>query len=453
MKKWIMGLVAVAGCGSMALAQQTDNALVEKYRSILASGGTQALIQAVSGSLMEAVKEGPSTAAPAPAAAPLTPAKTWADSTKLTGDVRFREELRQDHKKNPVGQPGDTVDYDRLRVRLGLESQVNDNVKVGIRVTTDGYKAGTGTSAGTPGGDPQSGNQDLTQAASKKMIFLDLGYIDWNLFGPDNSELHAVLGKMNNPFITMNDDLVWDPDTTPEGVALKGNLDLSPVTLLGNLGWLILNNQDSASVKHDQVDLYAAQGALQYEFCPEAKLTLGVSDYYFQGIKNFAPSLADVTVSSGGTTSYGNDLTGAGGGYLYGYDVVQPFASLDLFPTVFDSILPVSLYGQKADNVLAQHLGEGYMGGITVGKAKLPQTWEVGASYSRLQRDATLGLWTDSDRWGGGTDGDGYKFYVKYVILKNLYTQITYYNDRKAIDAANKGTIYDRYAFDLVASF
>jgi hypothetical protein len=111
------------------------------------------------------------------------------------------------------------------------------------------------------------------------------------------------------------------------------------------------------------------------------------------------------------------------------------------------------LYGQKVDNVLAQHLGEGYMGGITLGKAKNPQTFEVGASYSRLQRDATLGLWTDSDRWGGGTDGDGYKFYVKYVILKNLYTQITYYNDRKAIDAANKGTIYDRYAFDLVASF
>jgi hypothetical protein len=60
-------------------------------------------------------------------------------------------------------------------------------------------------------------------------------------------------------------------------------------------------------------------------------------------------------------------------------------------------------------------------------------------------------MWTDSDRWGGGTDGKGHKVYAKYQIMKNLQLGGTYFKDDKGI--AKGGTDYDRMQLDLVAAF
>ena len=329
---------------------------------------------------------------------------------------------------------------------------MNENVKAVVRLATDTSKSG---GAGV-GGDPQSNNQDMNNGASKKPIFLDLAYIDWNLFGPDNSELHLLAGKMANPFISFNDDLIWDPDTTPEGAALKGVWDLSPVTLMGNLGYIVLNNNNTATnaVGNNEVVLYGAQGAVKYDFCPEVALTLGVSDYFYNHIDNSMPSYFDITGNnSKGTSFFGNELVS--NHFANGYDVVEPFASLDMFPTVCNRIVPVSLYTESARNLDADHFDNAYLYGITLGKAKNPNTAEIGVSRTRIDRDSVLGMWTDSDRWGGGAGGEGYKFYIKYMIMKNLAAQITYYNDKKSIEvpATPNGTGYERMAFDLVASF
>ena len=60
---------------------------------------------------------------------------------------------------------------------------------------------------------------------------------------------------------------------------------------------------------------------------------------------------------------------------------------------------------------------------------------------------------TDSDRWGGGTDGKGHKIYGKYQIMKNLQAGVSYFKDKKKISDAAKTTDYDRMQIDLVASF
>lgn len=472
----ICGLV-LAGSGALALAQQSaapatpvNEQSVQFYRALLAEGGTQAVIQAVTAAVLEAMKQGPLTgevgraaiatagastaSTPAPAA-PLVVPKTWADSIVWKGDVRYRTELRQDVGKNGYGpgkDPNQNLEYDRLRARIGLEAQVNENVKAVVRLTTDGFGTGGEGTGSAVGGDPQSGNVDLNNGASKKGIYLDLAYLDWNFFGPDNSELHGLAGKMANPFITMNDDLVWDPDTTPEGLALKGQYDLSPVTLLGSAGYFVLNNQDKVNTRYNQTYMYGAQGAAKYEFCPEVSLTLGASYYNFNHIQGLGASTVNlITSTSTNGTFYGNDLN-SDGTWRDGYTVIQPFASLDMFPTIYDRIVPVSVYAQGVDNIDAKNLSKGEMFGATLGKAKNPQTAEFGASWAKLERDSTLGMWTDSDRWGGGTDGEGYKLYLKYMILKNLAGQVTYFDDRKGI-ASGEGTGYQRWQFDLSASF
>ena len=77
----------------------------------------------------------------------------------------------------------------------------------------------------------------------------------------------------------------------------------------------------------------------------------------------------------------------------------------------------------------------------------------MGYSYAELQKDATLGALTDSDRWGGGTDGKGHKFVAKYQIKKNLQIGASYFLDDKVIADASKTTDYNRMQLDLIASF
>ena len=97
---------------------------------------------------------------------------------------------------------------------------------------------------------------------------------------------------------------------------------------------------------------------------------------------------------------------------------------------------------------------QGQCYGVALGKAKNLKTWEMGYSFTKLEKDATVGFLTDSDRWGGGTDGQGHKVYGKYQLRKNLQAGATFFfaNERKISDAA-KTTDYDRLQIDLSVNF
>ena len=114
---------------------------------------------------------------------------------------------------------------------------------------------------------------------------------------------------------------------------------------------------------------------------------------------------------------------------------------------------PVSIYAQKLSNGDAPSHDSGHLFGATVGKAKNPRTWEIGYSYAKLEKNATLGMFTDSDRWGGGTDGKGHKVYGKYQLMRNLQVGFTYFQDDKKISDPAKTKDYDRLQLDMVASF
>lgn len=488
MRRWFASSVLALGLCAPALAQtvlqtgQTpagtsiNNEQFNQYfRALLTTGGTQAVIQAVSDAIQQAVKQGPMNAnelakvtapagvtgsapvAPPPPAAP----KTWVDAITLLGDIRYRVETIKDDAKNDKTKDNNEPyvrERERIRARLGAEAKVTDNVKAVLRLTTDEAATIGG------GGDPISGNQTLTGGGSKKGVYLDLAYIDWNLFGEGNSELHAVVGKMNNPFITCNDDLVWDPDLTPEGAALKGSVDLSPVTLLGNFGYFWIAERDS----NTPITMVGGQGAARVEFIPEISLTVGSSLYTFQNVRG-----ADVVdykydlgyeraVNLPGKVNYpsgyGNTVIKSMSGlsprsqWAYDYNVLQPFAKLDAWPTVFGKVVPVSLFAQYIQNLSVSDWNKGFLYGGSVGKAKNPGTFELGASWASVKSDATLGMWTDSDRWGGGTDGEGAKFYAKYQVLKNLQASLTYFMDQKPLSNTIQKD-YDRWQIDLIASF
>lgn len=370
----------------------------------------------------------------APAATPAPVPKTWADAVTVKGDLRYRYETINDDAKKNASKSTYTRERERVRARMAAEAKANDNLKVVVGLST-GDK------------DPISGNQTLGDGGQKKPMMLDLAYMDYNVLGDaGSSELHAIAGKMKNPFLTMNDDLMWDPDLTPEGVALKGQLGNDVVTIYGNGGYIWLQERDSKSAGM----LYAGQGAAKFQFIPEVALTVGASYYDFQNVQGY-----DVIDWQGANSGYGNTTkngTISGGvtnkAWASSFVPVVYFASLD----VWVAGLPISLFGQQLSNTDASSLDQGHMFGFSLGKAKNVGSFEVGYTYAELQKDATIGMWTDSDRWGGGTDGRGSKFYGKYQIMKNLQLGAAYFTDDKGI-ASGKPTNYDRLMVDIQAAF
>jgi len=375
------------------------------------------------------------TAAPQAApAVPPPPPKTWADSITFKGDIRYRNEtINDDSKLNANGSEFSRV-RDRIRARLGAEAKCNDKLKAGVEIST-------GQS------DPVSGNQTIGDAFGKKDFKLSLAYADFSPFSDKPYEVHILAGKMKNPFITMNDDLVWDGDLSPEGLAVKGQVGLGMATLMANAGQMWVQERSD----REDLMLLAGQAAVKLDFIPEISLTLGASQYGFQNMEGY-----DVIDWEGKNNSYGNSTIN---GTTSGTTVNKAWAN-EFTPTVMFAQLdvwvlgkPLSIFAQELTNDEADDFEKGHMFGASLGKAKNPKTWEIGYSFSELEKDATVGAFTDSDRWGGGTDGNGHKYYAKYQIMKNLQAGATYFVNSRKISDPDKETDYDRLQLDLVASF
>ena len=361
--------------------------------------------------------------------------KTWADSLTFKGDLRCRHErVGDDSKKNAEGETY-ARERDRIRARLGAEAKVMDPLKVGLELSTGQA-------------DPVSGNQTLGDGFGKKEMRLSLAYADYSVFGDARAyEAHVVAGKMKNPFLTQPDDLVWDGDVTPEGVAAKGQWGKGFATVFANGGHLWVQERSA----EDDLMLHAGQVAAKFQFLPEIALTAGASVHAFQDVEGH-----DVLDWEGKNNAYGNSTkegSVSGGAtnkaWKAGYTPVTCFAQLDLWVAG----KPVALFAQELSNADADEREEGHLYGISLGKAKNRRTWEIGYSHAELEKDATLGLLTDSDRWGGGTDGKGHRVYGKYQLAKNVQVGAAYLVGERKISEAAKTTDYDRLQIDLSVNF
>lgn len=374
---------------------------------------------------------------PQPQSAPQPPPKSWADSVTIKGDIRYRYESINDDSKLNANKETYTRERDRIRARLNVEAKCNSNVKVGI-----GFATGQS--------NPISGNQTLGNGFDKKDFKLNLAYLDYNFMGDSSDELHVIAGKMKNPFIIFPDDLVWEGELTPEGIAVKSVFGES-VKLLINGGYMWIQERSDK----DDLMLYAGQSAVKLQFLPEIGLSAGISYYAYQNMQGY-----DVIDWESKNNSYGNSTqdgtikkigteTTTNKAWKYEYTPMVYFANLSLWLAG----KPINIYMQELRNNDASKFNKGHMYGITLGKAKNPQTWELGYSYAELEKDATVGMFTDANRWDGGTDGKGHKLYAKYQFQKNLQTGITYFFDDKHISDSSKTKDYNRLQVNIVASF
>jgi len=392
---------------------------------------------------LAAVKAGVKVQPKAPAAAPPTPSLSredvdeivskaieeeksgatdlpaWMKKVKISGDFRYRHEQIDDETK--------TSDRDRHRVRarVGLEAKVNDEWDLGFRVASGSA-------------DPASTNQTLEDSFSSKDLWLDLAYFQWR--PATVSGLKLLGGKIKNPFYKAGkNQLIWDGDLNPEGIAAQHVTSLGERTdwhLNGGGFWV---DESSGGV---DTSLWGAQTYVKHKFGKSDQITFGASYFDYGNIQGRGDLKS--TWHSTKTSFFGN--TTNGGAFASDFDILELFGE---YGTKAGS-LPVTAYGTWVKNVSAVD-GEdtGWLVGCKINKAKNPGSWEFGYNYRDIEADAVLGAFNDSDFCGGGTDGKGHKFGLKYQLNKGIQAGLTYLLNEAGADEDE----YQRLQADLIAKF
>jgi len=335
----------------------------------------------------------------------------WTDKVKLHGNLRYRHEYMDDDRK------ADTRTRHRIQGRIGLDAEVNDEVDFAFRLASGSD-------------DPVSTNQTLTGAFSSKNVWLDYAYADYHPQAVKG--LHLIGGKIKNPWYKPGKtELIWDGDLNPEGIAAKYAQTWEDTSLFLNAGgfWIVENSSDNDS------GYFGAQLGLKHNF--EAVSVLGgVSYFAYENIKG-----EPFFISRSGNTDDGS------GNYA------EDFADFEAFAEVGFQLseVPITLVGDYVMNTEADGGDDiGWLAGVQINKAKDPGSWQLYYNYRELESDAVVGVFTDSDFGGGGTDVQGHEIGAAYQISRGWQGAVTYFHNEVDLDDEKD---YQRLQLDLKYEF
>ena len=319
-------------------------------------------------------------------------AKDIALRWKWKGDFRVRNE-------NIVQDYSIDRNRSRVRVRLGFEAEVNPTVKAGFQFAT------------TESGDARSSNQTLGDVNSRKALDLDLAYVEW----APNAATKVTLGKMKQP-LAMTTSYFVDKDINPEGAALAFNH--VPTGAFVNAALFDLIERSSAS----DSTAVALQVGLRGKLNDDTSYVLAAGEMKHHNVKNFA------VVQSGSAGGFFGNSTkmgcvGAATCLSNEFEVRNVLAEV----TTVVADYPVVAFVDWAENTKAPKFNKALAYGVTLGKASLPNSWEVGVVSQKVEKDALYGQWIDSDYAAGNTDGDGYTLRGAYQVAKNWKLNVAYH--------------------------
>ncbi|AGH95366.1 putative porin [Pseudobdellovibrio exovorus] len=343
---------------------------------------------------------------------------------KFYGDFRFRTEKIQEQQLAPL-KDSDLL-RQRMRLRIGGSAEVNSQTEVGVRLSTDSAL----------GNEPNTTNQDLSGYYSKKSIVLDLAYFNWKA----TENIRILGGKTPLPFeFVADNDLIFDNDVTPEGLSVKYNqtVDLAhDLMAVASATWLNERYSADGSAENTDVGLLALQ--LGYAFKGADFGIRAVGSYL-----NFANIKGDKAPAAKGNTVDG------GGNYVHNYELSS--LGLELFSEVAGQ--PISFFAEYVKNSRDDDYNTAQIYGIQFGELKDVSSWAVTLDYRQVEKDAVVGLLTDSDSAGGGTDIRSWKTSLAYQVGRNANVALTYFNGKEAISSPVFSPDYQRTMLDFNFSF
>jgi hypothetical protein len=368
----------------------------------------------------------------------------WASKVTITGDMRYRYEAISDDTLNaapPVGVTTADRYRDRIRARLAVTAKATDSLTVGIGLTT------------AEGQDPRSGNQSLTGVFSKKPIELDLAYFDWKFASWGN----LIGGKMKQPFVKGAQNLFWDNDITPEGVAFTFTRGI----WFGSAYNFWLNEVSGAEtgLTSDPM-MHGAQIGVKL---PLGSSTLTLAAHYYDLSASQGRPLPAAPFFNGNANNNTTVGPAATAALLNDYEVFDVLAQLDA--TL--GALPFQLWVEAAQNqspsgvvpgtTIANDQDTAYSAGFLLGRASNAKTWEIGAMYQKVEKDALFAQLIDSDFAGGFADNDGFVVRAGYAPVRNWVLNASYFVNQRNVERANSAgqteVDYNRLQLDFNVKF
>jgi hypothetical protein len=453
----------------------------------------------------------------------------WALKIKLFGDVRVRYEGDFFPNGNDntgafpnfnainTGAPFDiagtnfspqlNVDQDRnrvrLRVRLGLEADLGNGFSAGLRI-------GTGET-----NTPTSTNQTLGAANngqggnfSKYAIWLDRGFLKYELGATPSKNLSLTIGRFDNPFFRAS-EIVWDEDVGFDGFALAGQYEVAkgvtPYVVAGafpvfNTDFNFASTQPSKFKSTDKW-LYGGQLGANWKIRKDLNFKFGSALYYFDNVEGqlsdpFIPLSAS---DQGNTDNTRNTFAQKGNTYRplrritpsplnnFGttnqfqyFGLATPFHELHLAGkldyTRWEPIT-LSLYGEyvknlafdasaidaiavnnRGPNSTSGNLGRfsggdtAWIVGLNAGDPLLSKkwAWQVGVNYRYVESDAVVDAFTDSDFGLGGTNLKGYTIFGALALSPNINVRLRWMSSDEVTGPPLK---VDTILFDVSGKF
>jgi Putative porin len=395
------------------------------------------------------------------------PMPDWVTSYKLYGDFRGRfDDVSTDIPAfgGPNGVPkgeNNNIRW-RYRLRVGLTVNMRDDLQVGFRLGSDDAYSGNNT-----GGNPLSNNSTFQGNASKKFLYVDTAYGKWTMIDSGTWMIAATIGKMDLPFEAS--PMVFDPDYTPEGAALRVTYKINDNHSLAFNGAVFVLDQANSRSPY----LYGGQVIWKAAWSPKIVTSLGVAVYDIANDSSFPASnnqYSDTPYDSNlGNTlnainipTFPNPTTG----YTFASHFNPVVASgsvtytLDNFP-LYAGAFPIQFAGEYMNNPAAGNKNQGWWAGVTLGKSAKKGQWDISYRYQYLEADAwwdqlvdddniavfpdTSGNIPTSNTAAGGTNIKGHLIKFDYSIFDSLtFTFTAYINElvSNPVSGADTGAVH-----------
>lgn len=287
-----------------------------------------------------------------------------ADGVRLGGDLRVRAESH--HRAG--GFAGEDYSRARMRVRVGLDVQLDEDWDLVFRLAT--------------GGGPTTTNQDFDALdGDKAELYVDRAFARFRRGDAPWFELLA--GRMPRPYLSTM--MLWDSDYNPDGVVERLTFDSGSGKLFLVAGQHVLSLRE-VGVDPDidetyGATLFAVQPGVEFKL-GEVGVTLAAGYYYFDSVADLSSDVAEDPRDHGIADIY----------------VRAKWSTVSGFP--------FSLWAHALVNDEADGDRTGLGAGITVGSAKEPGGFEIGVDYFHVDRNALWVRLADGTLTGGLTDTD-----------------------------------------------
>lgn len=439
----------------------------------------------------------------------------WVNRFRLSGDfrVRFEDQLFADdnqafsyynwpviNEEGGITAAGEnavrntTVDRQRyrIRLRLGLEAQIADHLKAGVRLATSNDRS------------PIAINQTLGQYGKQYEVALDRAFLQYDHVDSRGTDWFTVwAGRFANPWLST--DNLFDPDLSFEGFAGTFRLPIGPKAALAedffrsgpqyrqvNMGFSTPNTafltvgafplQDIELESQDKW-LWAAQGGFDWLFGTSTRVKAGIAYYDYKNIvaqpnalgsrRNdwTAPEFFTKGNSLAAIRSPANDPDGCAVdelvclvGLASDFNIVDAMVSLDYGGFGANHVMLTANYSENIGfdrREIRRRTGDdiepkttAFQVRLDVGRPEIRKfgDWSTFIAYKYLERDSVLDAFTDSNFHLAGTDAKGWMAGMAYGLAKNTWANIRWLSADQ-IDSRSPPLGIDVLLVDLNARF